>query len=130
MYTFEISVKEEKICNSILNLLSQYEGFEEKHGIILYKNGNLYENNKEIEGEFEANEEKIPIKIENEEKTIKKTEEKTIEDKVPDMLLAENITISKEKIYQIFFIFGDIQDIKFQKNQVIFNIKFPLFEFI
>jgi len=110
IFVFEIKVKDEKSCNSILEILSEYDLFEEKHDIKLYKNKELFslENKRIKENELNLDiKEDIKVDIKDE------------EDQDPvDLLLAENITLTKEKLYQIFFIFGDIIDILHLKDQV------------
>ena len=92
----------------------------------LYKNQELFdskkikfiENNEKISMseniQKEQNEQIDPKEINSE---IEKEKEISSNDSI-DLLLAENITMTKEKIYQIFFIYGDIIDILLLKDKV------------
>jgi hypothetical protein len=115
-------------CDNIISLFFKHSEFQNKKDIKIFKN------NSEIhQEEFEASkkEEQKEEKIEENMKFVKENPLNLliINEKVllSNQITMENVpdSLDKEKIFEIFFIYGDILEIVLKKEEVKSKIFFP-----
>lgn len=117
----------EEDCDKIMALFFNHSEFRDKKEIKIFKN-NKEINQSETEDLKKAKEKKEETKNKNANENLSKLQNNiNISELLSNQITIENLpeSLDKDKIFEIFFIYGDILEIILKKEEVKSKIFFP-----
>lgn len=117
-YEFDIKLNTEEDCDQIISLFFNHSEFKDKKDIKIFKDKTeINRNDFEIVKKEEINNAQNIKAIEDNASNLIKENEKA---EVNNQITIENVpdSLDKEKIFDIFFIYGDILEILLKKEEV------------